>query len=73
MIKGRVSVYEKNGTYQIYVEKMNEDGSDRFIERYKRLWIAEGKRYFDPPGKNNSVSAKRVAVVTSPTELRCGI
>ncbi|MFA0814349.1 MAG: exodeoxyribonuclease VII large subunit [Anaerofustis sp.] len=69
MIKGRVSVYEKNGTYQIYVEKMNEDGIGSLYERYNRLLdLLKEKGYFDPSRKKQiPFLPKRVAVVTSPT------
>ena len=69
IIRGRVSVYEKNGTYQIYVEKMNEDGIGSLYERYNRLLdLLREKGYFDLSRKKKiPFLPKRIAVVTSAT------
>lgn len=69
IIRGRVSVYEKNGTYQIYVEKMNEDGIGSLYERYNRLLdMLREKGYFDPSRKKKiPFLPRRIAVVTSAT------
>ena len=69
IIRGRVSVYEKNGTYQNYVEKMNEDGIGSLYERYNRLLdLLREKGYFDLSRKKKiPFLPKRIAVVTSAT------
>lgn len=69
IVSGRVSVYEKNGNYQIYVKKMNEDGMGTLFERYNRLLdLLRDKGYFDQSKKKQiPYLPKRIALVTSPT------
>ncbi len=69
IISGRVSVYEKNGNYQVYVKKMNEDGIGTLFERYNRLLdLLRDKGYFDQSKKKQiPYLPKKIALVTSPT------
>lgn len=69
IIEGNVSVFEKNGNYQLYVRSMKKKGIGRLYEEYNKLLEElKAKGYFD-----NSIKEpiprfiSRVAVVTSKT------
>ena len=69
IIEGNVSVFEKNGNYQLYVRSMKKKGIGRLYEEYNKLLEElKLKGYFD-----NSIKKpiprfiSRVAVVTSKT------
>ncbi|MGN0162085.1 MAG: exodeoxyribonuclease VII large subunit [Candidatus Ornithomonoglobus sp.] len=67
--RGRVSVYEAGGAYQLYIEEMLPDGVGALYQEYERLkkqLEAEGlfdKRYKKPIPR----FPKRIGVVTAPT------
>lgn len=69
IIRGRVSLYEKDGTYQFYAEDMIPDGMGDILlqfEQIKSRLAAEG--LFNPETKRELPKfAKKIAVVTSPT------
>ena len=69
LVRGRVSVYEASGQYQLYVEDMQPDGVGALslaFEQLKRKLDQEG--LFDPRRKKPLPRyPKRVGVVTSPT------
>ncbi|MBQ7637536.1 MAG: exodeoxyribonuclease VII large subunit [Clostridia bacterium] len=65
---GRVSVFERDGVYQLYVKELEPDGagalSVAFEQLKKRL---ESKGWFDPAHKKPLPAfPKRVGVITSP-------
>ena len=67
IIKGRVSVYEKEGQYQLYVEEMHPDGigtiSAEFFKLKEKL---QNEGLFDADNKRPIVKfPRRIAVVTS--------
>ena len=69
IIKGRVSVFERDGQYQLYIDDMQPDGTGAFslaFEQLKKKLAAEG--LFDSD-KKKPIPAfpQRVGVVTSPT------
>ncbi len=68
-VYGRVSLYEKTGQYQVYVETMRADGVGELARAYealKRRLEAEG--IFAPEKKKPLPSMpKRIGIVTSPT------
>lgn len=69
IIKGRVSVFERDGQYQLYIDDMQPDGTGAFslaFEQLKKKLAAEG--LFDSE-KKKPIPAfpQRVGVVTSPT------
>lgn len=68
-VYGRVSLYEKTGQYQVYVETMRADGVGELARAYealKRRLEAEG--VFAPEKKKPLPSMpKRIGIVTSPT------
>lgn len=69
LIQGRISVYEATGNYQIYVEKMIEDGVGNLYiayEKLKKKLKSEG--LFDEKYKKKLVKyPKKVGVVTAST------
>ena len=69
MVTGKVSVYEANGGYQIYVSDMLEDGVGNLyiaFEQLKKKLEAEG--LFDPSKKKKIPKIpKTVGIITAPT------
>ncbi len=69
IIKGRVSVFERDGQYQLYIDDMQPDGTGALslaFEQLKNKLAAEG--LFDSERKKEiPVYPQRVGVVTSPT------
>ncbi len=69
IIKGRVSVFERDGQYQLYIDDMQPDGAGALslaFEQLKNKLAAEG--LFDESRKRPIPRfPKRVGVVTSPT------
>lgn len=67
VIRGRVSVYERDGQYQIYAEEMNDAGLGDIalkFEQTKKKLQSEG--LFDPESKRKLPKfPKKIAVVTS--------
>lgn len=69
VVKGSVSVFEKNGSYQLYAEKITLDGAGLLAERFEQL-KAELKEQgmFDPCYKQPIPKyIKKLGVVTAPT------
>lgn len=68
-VAGRLSVYEKSGNYQLYVDQMESDGwGDLFqaFEKLKRVLEAEG--LFDPRRKRPLPRLPlKIGIITSPT------
>lgn len=67
--EGYISVYERDGSYQLYIEKMELEGIGqlyiRYMELKKRL---EGEGLFSPMYKRSIPKfPKKIGVVTSPT------
>lgn len=63
---GHVSLYEKSGRYQIYIDQMEPDGLGSLylaFEQLKKKLSAEG--LFNLPKKRIPMFPKRIAVVTS--------
>ncbi len=69
IIRGRVSVFERDGQYQLYIDDMQPDGTGALslaFEQLKKKLAAEG--LFDESRKKPIPSfPQRVGVVTSPT------
>ncbi len=69
IVRGRVSVYERDGVYQIYVEDMQPDGAGALavaFEQMKKRLEAEGLFAVDHK-KKLPAFPERIGVVTSPT------
>ena len=69
LVVGRVSIYEPNGGYQIYINEMQEDGVGNLylkFEELKKKLSNEG--LFDPIHKKEIPKyPKRIGIVTAPT------
>lgn len=67
--RGRISVYERDGQYQLYIEDMQQEGQGDLYAAFERLKIklsAEG--LFDTAHKQKLPKyPKKVGVVTAPT------
>ncbi len=69
ILTGRVSIYEKDGTYQFYVEGIEEDGlGDKLLALKLLKDKLQNEGLFDAENKRKLVKfPKRIAVVTSGT------
>ncbi len=69
LVTGRISIYEATGGYQIYVEKMEQDGLGNLyiaFEKLKQDLAKEG--LFDPAHKKQIPKIPtRIGIVTAPT------
>jgi exodeoxyribonuclease VII large subunit len=69
VLRGYVSVYERDGQYQLYAEHMEQDGLGNLhlaFEKLKSELLEKG--YFDPSRKKKiPFLPKRICVLTSPT------
>ena len=69
LVEGRISLYEASGAYQIYVEKMDEDGIGNLyleFEKLKKELMEKG--YFDEAHKKPIPKfPKKVGVITAST------
>lgn len=69
IVRARVSLYEKDGAYQLYVEDMQPDGIGALQLAYEQLkQRLEEEGLFDPARKKPLPAyPERVGVITSPT------
>ncbi len=69
VIKGRVSIYEKDGQYQFYAEEMHPLGEGDLALQFKQVKEKlEKEGLFDPDSKRPIAAfPKRIAVITSDT------
>lgn len=69
IVLGRVGVYERSGSYQLYAKEIIRDGAGRLYEAYEKLKEElEEMGMFAPQYKQPiPFYAKRVGVVTAPT------
>ena len=69
LVTGRISLYEANGNYQIYVDEMLEDGvGNLYLEFEKLKKELEEKGYFDKSLKKPIPKyPKKIGVITAPT------
>ncbi len=67
--EGRVSVYERDGQYQLYINSMEQDGKGNLYEQFEKLKAklqAEG--LFEQSAKKTIPRyPKRIGVITAPT------
>lgn len=69
VVQGGISVYERDGKYQLYAQKITRDGTGKLYEEYEKLrkrLLEEG--LFDD-GRKNTIPkyAKKIGVVTAET------
>jgi len=69
IIRGRVSVYEKGGAYQVYCDSMETDGEGQLFLAFQNLKEKLAKLgLFDDEHKKNIPSfPERIGIITSPT------
>lgn len=69
LVTGRISCYEANGNYQIYVEEMLEDGVGNLYIEFEKLKKKLGERgYFDEKYKKPIPKfPKKIGVITAST------
>lgn len=69
LVIGRISAYEANGNYQIYVEEMVEDGVGNLYKEFEKLKKKLGEKgYFDEKYKKSIPKyPKRIGVITAST------
>ena len=69
LVRGRISVYERDGKYQVYCKSMQPDGVGRLYEEYELLkQKLELEGLFDVARKKSlPFFPKKIGVVTSPT------
>ncbi|MEF9933782.1 MAG: exodeoxyribonuclease VII large subunit [Clostridium sp.] len=69
LVRGRVSVYERDGKYQLYCKSMNVDGIGDLYEAYQQLKKKlETEGLFDVARKQSlPLFPQKIGVVTSPT------
>lgn len=69
IIMGYISIYEKGGQYQLYVQEMVEDGIGDLYEKYEKLKkkLTEEGLFADERKRSLPFFPKRVGIVTSPT------
>lgn len=67
--RGRISVFERDGSYQLYVDEMSMDGLGDLYAAFEKLKQALGEEgLFDPSRKRPLPKIPlRVGVITSPT------
>lgn len=69
VVRGRISVYERDGRYQLYAQEITQDGIGRLYEEYEKLkkrLLAEG--LFDEQRKKKIPKyASKIGVVTART------
>ncbi len=68
-VRGRLSVYEKTGQYQLYIDEMAEVGVGNLYLAFEKLKSRlEQEGLFDPRRKKPLPPlAQRIAIITSPT------
>ena len=69
LIEARVSVYERRGNYQIYVNKMQLDGIGNLYQKLELLKEIEKEGYFDQSNKTHTKVSKENSGFNS--EHRC--
>ncbi len=69
LVMGYVSLYEKGGQCQLYVQEMVEDGIGDLYEKYEKLKkkLTEEGLFTEERKRNLPFFPKKVGVVTSPT------
>ncbi len=69
LVEGRISVYEASGAYQIYVDKMQEDGIGDLYQEYEKLKKKlESEGLFKEEHKKKIPKyPKRIGIITAPT------
>ncbi len=69
LVEGRISVYPVGGSYQIYIDKMEQDGLGNLYLKYEELKKKlQSEGYFDPAHKKALPKyPSKIGIVTAPT------
>ncbi len=69
LVEGRVSSYPASGAYQIYIDKMQQDGVGNLYVLYEQLKKKlQSEGYFDPAHKKKIPKyPEKIGIVTAPT------
>lgn len=69
LVEGRISVYEASGAYQVYVEKMSEDGIGNLYLEYEKLKkkLAEEGLFAENHKLEIPKYPKTIGIITAPT------
>jgi exodeoxyribonuclease VII large subunit len=69
LVRGEVSLYERDGQYQFYIKEMQPDGIGALYQAYEDLKIKlEQKGWFSPEAKKPiPVFPQKIGIITSPT------
>lgn len=69
VVRGRISVYEKDGAYQIYIQEMKEEGLGELYAAFLELKDKLEKQGLFHPDKKLPIPEypRKVGVITSPT------
>ncbi|UUX34251.1 exodeoxyribonuclease VII large subunit [Fundicoccus culcitae] len=68
LVTGRISLYERNGDYQIYVDGIEPDGVGALYQALEQLKEAFAKQgLFDKLQRKIPLYPKKIAVITSPS------
>lgn len=69
VVKGRISVYQKEGSYQLYCESMNIEGLGELYVAYEKMKakLEEQGFFLSEHKKSIPKYARKIGVITSPT------
>ena len=69
LVEGRISCYPANGTYQIYVDKMEVDGLGALYIKFEKLKEKLAKEGLFAPEHKKPIKRipKRIGIITAPT------
>lgn len=69
LVEGKINVYEANGAYQIYIEKMSEDGIGNLYLKYEKLKKElSSLGYFDQSNKKKIPKfPNKIGIITAST------
>ncbi len=69
LVEGRISVYEASGSYQVYVEKMSEDGIGNLYLEYEKLKkkLEQEGLFAEEHKKPIPKYPKTIGIITAPT------
>ncbi len=69
LVEGRISVYEASGSYQVYVDKMSEDGVGDLYQEYEKLKkkLEQEGLFQEEHKKTIPKYPKKIGIITAPT------
>lgn len=69
MVTGRMSVYEKSGNYQLYIDQMEADGRGALYQAFDLLKQKLAEEGLFDPGRKRPIPSlpRKIGLITSPT------